>query len=88
MCLTKKFTYKLLNCSWFQIVVILQLCFFYDIFYFFFLFSTCYCSKNYISRLMKQFDHECTIKCAGDNTASCGGTPNLVSLYITDSSSM
>lgn len=36
---------------------------------------------------MKQFNNECSIKCAGDNTASCGGKPNLVSLYITDSSS-
>lgn len=37
---------------------------------------------------MRQFDHECTIKCAGDQTASCGGAPNLVSSYITDSTSM
>lgn len=52
-----------------------------------FVFSTCYCSKNYISILMKQFDSDCTIKCAGDNEASCGGSPNFVSSYITDSSS-
>ncbi|XP_022166764.1 uncharacterized protein LOC111031217 [Myzus persicae] len=48
--------------------------------------ENCYCSKNYISRLMKQFDNECTIKCTGDDTASCGGKPNLVSSYTTDSS--
>ncbi|VVC39997.1 Hypothetical protein CINCED_3A002549 [Cinara cedri] len=48
--------------------------------------DNCYCSKNYISKLMRQFDHECTIKCAGDQSASCGGSPNLVSSYITDSS--
>lgn len=36
---------------------------------------------------MKQFDHECNIKCTGDNSASCGGKPNLVSSYITDRSS-
>ncbi|XP_026809559.1 uncharacterized protein LOC113551491 [Rhopalosiphum maidis] len=47
--------------------------------------ENCYCSKNYISRLMKQFDNECTIKCTGDESASCGGK-NLVSSYITDSS--
>lgn len=52
-----------------------------------FFFSVCYCSKNYISRLMKQFDQECTKKCSGDNASSCGGVPNLVSFYITDSSS-
>lgn len=50
-------------------------------------FSTCYCSKNYISKLMKQFDNECTIKCKGDELTLCGGAPNLVSAYITDSSS-
>ncbi|CAH1711664.1 unnamed protein product [Aphis gossypii] len=48
--------------------------------------ENCYCSKNYISRLMKQFDYECTIKCTGDDSASCGGKPNLVSSYSTDSS--
>eukprot|EP00102_Acyrthosiphon_pisum_P012999 XP_008182377.1 PREDICTED: uncharacterized protein LOC100165182 [Acyrthosiphon pisum] len=48
--------------------------------------ENCYCSKNYISRLMKQFDNECTIKCTGDESASCGGKPNLVSSYTTDSS--
>jgi len=36
---------------------------------------------------MKQFDHVCDIKCTGDNSASCGGMPNLVSSYITDISS-
>lgn len=36
---------------------------------------------------MKQFDHECTIKCTGDETESCGGPSNLVSSYIADSSS-
>ncbi|XP_025423118.1 uncharacterized protein LOC112692604 isoform X2 [Sipha flava] len=47
--------------------------------------DTCYCSKHYISRLMKEFDHVCTKKCAGDNQATCGGTPNFVSSYTTDS---
>jgi len=50
-------------------------------------FSVCYCSKNYMSSLMKEVDNDCTIKCAGDNSSSCGGNPNFVSLYITDSSS-
>lgn len=36
---------------------------------------------------MKQFDHECTTKCIGDKKTSCGGTPNLVSSYTTNSSS-
>lgn len=36
---------------------------------------------------MKQFDSDCTTKCTGDNIATCGGSPNFVSLYITDSSS-
>jgi len=40
-----------------------------------------------MSSLMKQFDSDCTIKCSGDASASCGGTPNFVSSYITDSSS-
>lgn len=48
--------------------------------------DTCHCSKNYISRLMRQLDYECSIKCSGDSSASCGGPPNLVSSYITDSS--
>lgn len=34
---------------------------------------------------MKQFDHECTKKCTGDESASCGGL-NVVSSYITDGS--
>lgn len=34
---------------------------------------------------MKQFDHECTIKCTGDESQTCGGSPNLVSSYIVDS---
>jgi len=55
--------------------------------YLFNFFSTCYCSKNYISRLMRQLDFECSKKCSGDNSTSCGGAPNLVSSYITDSSS-
>lgn len=36
---------------------------------------------------MKQFDSDCTIKCIGDKAASCGGSPNFVSSYITDNSS-
>ncbi|XP_050537386.1 uncharacterized protein LOC126903300 isoform X2 [Daktulosphaira vitifoliae] len=48
--------------------------------------DTCHCSKHYISRLMRQYDHECKQKCSGDLTASCGGPPNFVSAYITDSS--
>lgn len=48
---------------------------------------TCYCSKNYVSRLMKQFDHECTIKCTGNESESCGGPSDLVSSYIADISS-
>lgn len=36
---------------------------------------------------MRQLDYECSIKCSGDSSASCGGPPNLVSSYITDSSS-
>ncbi|KAL4131837.1 hypothetical protein QTP88_009086 [Uroleucon formosanum] len=49
-------------------------------------YDTCYCSKNYISRLMRQLDFECSKKCSGDSSSSCGGSPNLVSSYITDSS--
>ncbi|XP_060850898.1 uncharacterized protein LOC132929522 [Rhopalosiphum padi] len=48
--------------------------------------NTCHCSKNYISRLMRQLDFECSIKCSGDTSASCGGPPNLVSSYTTDKS--
>jgi len=40
-----------------------------------------------MSSLMKQADSDCTIKCTGDTSASCGGTPNFVSSYITDNSS-
>lgn len=36
---------------------------------------------------MKQADSDCMIKCTGDKSASCGGSPNFVSSYITDSSS-
>lgn len=36
---------------------------------------------------MKQFDSDCTIKCPGDNSATCGGLPNYVSSYLTDGSS-
>lgn len=49
--------------------------------------STCYCNKNYISSLMQQFDDDCTIKCKGDDSGSCGGKPNFVSSYIADDSS-
>ncbi|XP_050420558.1 uncharacterized protein LOC126833331 [Adelges cooleyi] len=48
--------------------------------------DTCYCSKSYISRLMKQYDKECTISCAGEPWASCGAFPNLISSYLTDNS--
>lgn len=37
---------------------------------------------------MKELDGYCTIKCTGDDSASCGGIPNLVSSYTTDISSM
>lgn len=50
-------------------------------------YSTCYCNKNYVSSLMQEFDGDCTIKCKGDNSTSCGGKPNFVSSYITDDSS-
>lgn len=36
---------------------------------------------------MKEFDNDCTTKCKGDDSASCGGSPNLVSSYTTDISS-
>lgn len=36
---------------------------------------------------MRQIDSECSAKCSGDSSASCGGAQNLVSSYITDSSS-
>lgn len=50
-------------------------------------FSTCYCNKNYVSNLMKELDSDCSVKCIGDDSTSCGGPQNLVSSYTTDTSS-
>jgi len=55
--------------------------------YSYYSFSVCYCSKNYMSDLTRQLDADCTTKCSGDNSSSCGGAPNFVSSYITDKSS-
>lgn len=52
-----------------------------------FFFSTCYCSNDYISILMKQRDTDCTTKCTGDNMSLCGGPQNYVSFYLTDETS-